>query len=345
MKTTFGRLASLALVASAVATLAAGAFGQEKVKIQKIEAADGEGRVTVVVNTEDGATAHELPGYWVGIGGEGAGEALLAQLKLEAGLVVHDVIDDSPAAKAGVQKHDIVLRFGEKKVGAIEDLVEALRGSKGDEVEVVLLRGGEKQTVKIQPEKRPAGAGHDAGEHHEIVRSWLMKMGEGEGGQDMRLFSFRPGMVLGHAQAIQLPGNTSITIRKDSEGPAKIEVTHDGKTYQVTDENVKELPENLRGPIEKMLKGGNQMLHFEHLPNLPEHLEKQLRVRIHGAEDKAGAKDGDKNVEERQTIIVPRVRVEAAAAAAAGKSIEAQLEMLLQKIEKIEKELSTLKDK
>jgi membrane-associated protease RseP (regulator of RpoE activity) len=92
---------------------------------------------------------------WIGVEGEKLPPALAAQLKLDAGVLIGNVHPDSPAAKAGLQQHDIVLQFGDKKVSEISDLGEAVKAAGEKETDAVVLRGGERLTLKLTPAPAP----------------------------------------------------------------------------------------------------------------------------------------------------------------------------------------------
>jgi major membrane immunogen (membrane-anchored lipoprotein) len=66
------------------------------------------------------------------------------------GVLVEQVAKDSPAAKAGLQAHDILLNFGDQKLYAPEQLVKLVRHDKpGQVVAVDFLRGGKKMSCNI----------------------------------------------------------------------------------------------------------------------------------------------------------------------------------------------------
>jgi hypothetical protein len=61
-----------------------------------------------------------------------------------------DVREGSPAAKAGLKGGDIIIEFDGKKVANLMDFTVLLRQKKpGDEVSVVVIRGGQNVTVKV----------------------------------------------------------------------------------------------------------------------------------------------------------------------------------------------------
>ncbi len=87
---------------------------------------------------------------WLGVGTEELSEALTAQLKLDAGLglLVTYVANDSPAARAGIQKNDVLLEYdGQRLVLPAQFRKLVQLGKEGDEVKITLLRGGEKESV------------------------------------------------------------------------------------------------------------------------------------------------------------------------------------------------------
>jgi aminopeptidase YwaD len=73
----------------------------------------------------------------------------------EPGVALTGVRPGSPAEKAGIGAGDVVVRMGDRPVRNLEDFVFVLRGHRaGDEVEIELLRGGEKKVVKVTLEER-----------------------------------------------------------------------------------------------------------------------------------------------------------------------------------------------
>ena len=66
------------------------------------------------------------------------------------GLLVRDVEDDSPAAKAGIAEGDLIVAAGGKTVTSADDLFEAMGSTPADApLEVTVLRGTEERTVTI----------------------------------------------------------------------------------------------------------------------------------------------------------------------------------------------------
>jgi hypothetical protein len=99
---------------------------------------------------------------WLGVAVEEGSEALASQLGLApgSGLVVTYVTPDSPAAKAGLQKNDVLVELeGQLLVhpAQLRKLVQVRK--EGDTVRLLFYRAGKKQTVSATLGKAPAGFG------------------------------------------------------------------------------------------------------------------------------------------------------------------------------------------
>jgi beta-lactamase regulating signal transducer with metallopeptidase domain len=91
-------------------------------------------------------------GVRLGVTAERPGQVLADQLDLPKGqgLVIEDVQPNSPAARAGLKPHDILLEIGGKPVPSnVQDLVKLLAEHKpGEAFDVLVLRKGKKETIK-----------------------------------------------------------------------------------------------------------------------------------------------------------------------------------------------------
>ncbi len=66
------------------------------------------------------------------------------------GAQVQNVADGGPAAKAGIQEGDVIVKFGDRTVGNADELQVAVQEhNPGDTVPVELLRDGRKMTVQV----------------------------------------------------------------------------------------------------------------------------------------------------------------------------------------------------
>ncbi len=94
---------------------------------------------------------------WLGVSTEESSEALASQLALKSGqgLVVIYVSPDSPAAKAGLQKFDVLVELGDQLLVHPVQLRKLVQTHKeGDSIKLTLHRGGKKQTVSATLVKR-----------------------------------------------------------------------------------------------------------------------------------------------------------------------------------------------
>ena len=94
---------------------------------------------------------------WLGIASQEVPEALASQwgLKPGEGLVVNFVAPDSPAAKAGIQKYDVIETLGDQMLVDPVQLRKLVQMQQdGDSISLTLHRGGKKQTVSATLAKR-----------------------------------------------------------------------------------------------------------------------------------------------------------------------------------------------
>jgi hypothetical protein len=126
------------------------AASEKRIVIRSIEPSDEDERVS-----PEGRS-------WLGVSIEEASEALASQLGLEsgAGLVVTYVAPDSPAAKAGLEKNDVLVELGGQLLvhpAQLRKLVQARK--EGDTIKLGFYRAGKKETASATVAKAPAGTG------------------------------------------------------------------------------------------------------------------------------------------------------------------------------------------
>src|SRR5262245_52165929 len=69
---------------------------------------------------------------------------------------VHSVLDDSPAAKAGVKKGDVITKVDGKDAGTLDEFLTGMKKrTPGDEVTLTLTRGQDTVEVKVKLTDRP----------------------------------------------------------------------------------------------------------------------------------------------------------------------------------------------
>ncbi len=217
-----------------------------------------------VLLAEEKTPPTPLPEYWLGIQCRPALEALRAQLHLpeDQGIVVEAVVPDSPAAKAGLVKYDVILKVDDKKISNIADLQQAVEAAKEKEVKLAIIHDGQAKTIAITPAKRPEDAAVAVGQPEsdiEALRKWIEQMQPGarfgrQGPMQFRIFR-SPGVILPPGAPIHppLPGNMSITITKTGDKPADISVKLGDEKWDVTEKDLDKLPEKVRPYVDRML--------------------------------------------------------------------------------------------
>ena len=112
----------------------------------------GEKRVVVVKAGDEKAAGSDV---WIGVRLTPVPAPLAAHIG-EGGVMIANIVKDSPADKAGLQQYDVVLSFNGQKVAEPGDLVEAVsKAPVGESCKLGLVRKGKAEDVKISPAKRP----------------------------------------------------------------------------------------------------------------------------------------------------------------------------------------------
>ena len=114
------------------------------------------------VETTDGESAATKAAAWLGVSTAEASEALASQLDLQAGvgLVVTYVVKESPAAKAGLRKNDVLASFDDQALVHPAQLRKLVRSrTVGDTVKLGFYRAGKLQTVSVSLGKTSVPSG------------------------------------------------------------------------------------------------------------------------------------------------------------------------------------------
>lgn len=93
--------------------------------------------------------------YRIGVTLAEADDTLRAQLKLAAGegLVVTEVVPETPAAKAGLKPHDVLVKLDGKRLTMVEAINAQIQEIKDRGVSLEFLRGGKEMSVELAPQK------------------------------------------------------------------------------------------------------------------------------------------------------------------------------------------------
>ncbi|MGI8982707.1 MAG: PDZ domain-containing protein [Pirellulaceae bacterium] len=93
--------------------------------------------------------------YRLGVTLSEADDTLRSHLKLAAGegLVVTEVVDESPAAKMGVKQHDVLTELDGKRLTSVDGVNAQIQEIQDKTVVLKLLRSGQEVTCQIAPKK------------------------------------------------------------------------------------------------------------------------------------------------------------------------------------------------
>jgi len=95
---------------------------------------------------------------WLGVSIQDVDEDLKEALGLKSteGVLVNEVVEDSPAEEAGIKKKDVIIKYKGKKVKDAGDLTTwVLETKPGEEVRIEIIRDGKKKKPKVIIGKQP----------------------------------------------------------------------------------------------------------------------------------------------------------------------------------------------
>ena len=98
----------------------------------------------------------EAPTYWIGVSVTPLEQALRSQLQIpqSQGLMIVEVHKESPAAKAGLRTHDILLKLDAEPLADQTALAKRVQSHGEKPMKIELLRDGKKQEIQVAPERR-----------------------------------------------------------------------------------------------------------------------------------------------------------------------------------------------
>jgi hypothetical protein len=204
-------------------------------------------------------------GRWIGVGVAPIPDVLKSHLNLAEGLgvMVDQVVPDSPAAQAGLRRFDVLISAGGVAVTDPEALINAVRGAKDGSLELKWIRGSQEMTAEVIPADRPKSL--RLGESVPVdpqdigrLRDWLGRLEQGRPGNQGRLrMRFMP-QAPGAPKQSTFENSLQVQIERKNNEPAKIKVQKDGDTWELTEDDLDQLPPEIRGQVESMLGGGVQ---------------------------------------------------------------------------------------
>ena len=192
--------------------------------------------------------------YWMGVGVGPVPEMLRVHLGIAAdeGLLVERIVPDSPADKAGLERHDVLLGANSQQLNSIQDLVKAVNDSQGESFTLELIHAGQKTSVEITSEERPLDV-ELGGPQEEQLQGFGTPFRRG-GPFQLRFFG--PGFQM-PMEDLKVPGNVQIQVEKHGEEPAKIKIQRGDETWELTEKELDQLPEDLRPLVDRYTGGAS----------------------------------------------------------------------------------------
>ncbi|MFP6611783.1 MAG: PDZ domain-containing protein [Pirellulales bacterium] len=296
---------------------------------------------TAVADEPAGQALPQPNAKWVGAMCVPLEGALRSQLRLPEGqgLLVMDVVADSPAAKAGLQRHDVLLKAADQPLADVPSLSKVV--AVGEKFSLQLLRGGQKTTLDVEPADRPEGQfSADTPLVRDIqsrpLRDWLEQFdgrsaltwpptitAAPEGQRRFKLRFFHPGQALGQAEQRKWPGDLSIGISRQGGEALKITVEQGEEKWEIGREELGELPAKLRPFVERMLSGGSNAS----IP-VPD-FQRDLEIELPDVDFSELSEPGDLNI--TPPLPLPRNL---------DKDIRKQLEDLNRRLQELQNQLS-----
>ncbi len=232
--------------------------------------------------------------YWIGVICSRLDDDLLkTHLGVDNGMVITEVVQGSPAQKAGLQKDDILIKVDKQPLTDVKVLVDCTEKAQDNPLMLTLIRKGKRQELKVVPAQRPGKYSVSRMKlDQETIAEWKMlketlrKHGAipEPPGDDVAvpdassLLLVMPAFVLPD-QMDGLPKDLEVTITRKGQEKTKITVKRADKQWDVDAKSLDKLPEDIRPHVEKMLgqAGMNIRLGVERI-DLPQGLPNDLHV-------------------------------------------------------------------
>ena len=96
-------------------------------------------------------------GRQLGIGITPLTKQLADHFHVDSGVMVNEVRENSPAAKAGLLAGDIILKVDSRTIMNQNDLMRAVNEKKDGDVQLTIVRDGNRQTISVTPEATKDG--------------------------------------------------------------------------------------------------------------------------------------------------------------------------------------------
>ena len=217
-------------------------------QVLEVDKADGRSDGVRVVVRADANTSVSENKAWLGVSLGNVPESLATQLNVDGGVLILNVVEDSPADLAGFEPHDIVVSIdGEIMGNEVGDTVRAIgKRQPGEPVNFLVLRDGREQVISATLGDRPDNAPRtfswkvntlpDAEVEDQIrTRGHFMFQGP-EGNWVMRDLGDLEDVDLPHDVNMFLPQSGSRNVQvfvENGEKRLRVKVQRDGETIEI----------------------------------------------------------------------------------------------------------------
>jgi len=106
--------------------------------------------VLVLAATALFGLARAEPSGWLGVYSQDLNEPMQTALGVARGILITEVVDNSPAAKAGLRTGDVILRVDSQEIYTPDDLSHYIGAHPDRAVRVECLRLGKTETVEVK---------------------------------------------------------------------------------------------------------------------------------------------------------------------------------------------------
>jgi len=133
------------------------------------------------------------------------------------GLMVHSVVENSPAEEAGIEPGDIILEIEGQPVHRSEDVQEIVNSvEEGEEITLLLLRNGQEEEIRLEPEFDPEKQRRLIG----VFLAWWNIVSQVEEGSPAYEAGLRPGdaILSINGQGVYNDESMSSALRSVEEG-------------------------------------------------------------------------------------------------------------------------------
>src|SRR6266536_794513 len=96
-----------------------------------------------------GGPVLDAGGRLLGINTNRLGEGFYLAIHAAEGLLIQQVTEDSPAARAGLASGDLIVAAAGQPAGGVDALFGALRGARGGTLELRVVRGADERAVQV----------------------------------------------------------------------------------------------------------------------------------------------------------------------------------------------------